>query len=178
MKKDPITYSPRCFRLSRDGVTRCDAPECVAPDDSCLLLFAPRMQLTDFLQSILAALKDASEARTNSTPGTVDQRVLRAIQTLRAEGLLRSGGDLTWVVLAMNATDGLPHQPSAQAWLNYLHAIGLDDLPSRSTLGQRLYAAHGRVGEWTFTDPLGRRSTNEARRRNAIALRFLELVRA
>ena len=175
---EPILFrfSQFSVTLYTDGVTLASAQNGVGKDTPALLLVASRMELRDFCNLILSTFDERPTAAISGAQETTDDSVRHAVQTLYDENLIQKQCDLTWVLLAMNAMPGLPHHRSAQAFLDYLRALGFSHLPSRATIGRYQYAAHGQPAQWTFDDPLGHDSTREARRRCHIAQRFLELT--
>ena len=59
--------------------------------------------------------------------GMIDQCMLYAIQTLRANHVFRFGYDYTWVMMAINEglVDDYDGFRSPQAFLDYLYEIGI-----------------------------------------------------
>ena len=104
-----------------------------------------------------------------------ENRIRSALQVMELEKVLKYGYDYAWVMLIMNDTVELPHFKSVQSFLEYLHqTLGLDKLPSESSLSKKVGATRGRHPGWIFTDVDDAR---ERTRRNNVASRFLSLFR-
>ena len=104
---------------------------------------------------------------------TVDERVRKAVLTLKSEGVLKHLYDYTWLMVVMNQTEGLPSFDTPQSFVTYLEGLQLADLPEVSSVKK----AYGNVlrdfPNWTFPD----RDTTEATRRINVAKRFLSIYR-
>lgn len=75
----------------------------------------------------------------------------------------------------MDTLDDMPVFLSAQTFLDYLRdEVGLDDLPSESSISKRMDMARGRIFEWQFADTSDAQETS---RRNNIVKRFYNLTR-
>lgn len=107
---------------------------------------------------------------------TVEDKIRRAIRTMREEKTLKRAYDYLWVMLVMNQTAGLPNFTSAHSFLTYLrqHAGIHDGLPCESSLHKKWEETHGTHPFWKFTDT---KDTRETIRRNNVGNRFLSLIR-
>ena len=105
---------------------------------------------------------------------TLDEKIRAAIAAMQAEKLFRHAYDYAWIMLVMNQNGGLPHFDSVSSYHTFLVRIGVADLPSLSSVEKKAATACRQHPAWTFTDTA---DTNETRRRNNVASRFLSLVR-
>ena len=97
-----------------------------------------------------------------------------AAKTMRAEGELKHLYDYTWLMLLMNETDGLPSFDTPTSYVDYMKQCGVKSMPTRSNISKYYDKARGEFPNWTFADADGQ----EAKRRNNVAKRFLNLVRS
>ena len=104
---------------------------------------------------------------------TVDERVRKAVLTLKSEGVLRHLYDYTWLMVVMNQTEGLPSFDTPQSFVTYLEGLQLADLPEVSSVKKAYGNVLGDFPNWTFLD----RDTTEATRRINVAKRFLSIYR-
>lgn len=109
-----------------------------------------------------------------STCLTIDKKICTAIMTMQAEKQFRHAYDYAWIMLVMNQTRELPHFDSVSSYHSFLVRIGVANLPSLSSVEKKTAMACRQHPAWTFTDTA---DTNETRRRNNVASRFLSLVR-
>ena len=105
---------------------------------------------------------------------TLDEKIRAAIAAMQEEKLFRHAYDYAWIMLVMNQNGGLPHFDSVSSYHTFLVRIGVADLPSLSSVEKKAATACRQHPSWTFTDTA---DTNETRRRNNVASRFLCLVR-
>ena len=84
----------------------------------------------------------------------IDRRVALAMNVLQQNGALRNPYDYTWIMVAIGdgMVDGLGAFRSPQSFMNYLHSIGIEHVPSRSTLSQWYGRVFGKYPDWEFTD--------------------------
>ena len=81
-----------------------------------------------------------AEAETNDeeSAGESDNDIIKdVILQLKAEKVIAHLYDYTWVMLAMNDTKGLPSFDSPQSFLTFLNTLGLDNLPSESSIKKK-----------------------------------------
>lgn len=106
---------------------------------------------------------------------TVEDKIRRAIRTMQQEGVLKYQYDYLWLMLVLNKEKSLPHFDTPKSFLQYLRTdIGLDGLPSESTLQKKNGETHGNFPQWDFRDT---DDTLEVNRRNNVGRRFLSLLR-
>ena len=99
-----------------------------------------------------------------------------AFESLLADGAIRRPRDYAWIMMAMNqgAIDDFETFRSHQDFIDYLKEIGLQNVPSRTTL----YSAENNTMEeypnWMFLD---NPKTSEALRRTNLVKQFLSAYR-
>ena len=105
--------------------------------------------------------------------GDIDKRICKAICTLRKEEMIEHLYDYTWVMAIMNEMDDLPSFSSPKSFIDYLASLGIQSLPSLSTIKKKYSKMGGKFPNWIFEI----QDSNEVRRRINIAKRFLNLYR-
>ena len=104
----------------------------------------------------------------------MEQTISYAANTMRAEGELKHLYDYTWLMMLMNETDGLPSFDTPTSYVDYMKQCGVKSMPTRSNISKYYDKARGEFPNWKFADADGQ----EAKRRNNVAKRFLNLVRS
>jgi len=104
----------------------------------------------------------------------MEQTIGYVVKTMRAEGELKHLYDYTWLMMLMNETDGLPNFDTPTSYVDYMKQCGVKSMPTRSNISKYYDKARGEFPNWTFSDADGQ----EAKRRNNVAKRFLNLVRS
>ena len=124
---------------------------------------------------------DKGEVRVGDNGKTVvaesggDNDIIKeVIQQLRAEEIISHLYDYTWVMLAMNDTQGLPSFDSPQSFVTFMKNIGLDCLPSESSIKKKNEKVLGVFPDLTFIDA----DKTEGDRRVNVGKRFLNLYRS
>lgn len=149
------------------------------------LIGATFINNNNFAQAPQAAPCDIVEAEEVTEPAeenaeeppaeTVEDKIRRAIRTMQQEGVLKYQYDYLWLMLVLNKEKSLPHFDTPKSFLQYLRTdIGLDGLPSESTLQKKNGETHGNFPQWDFRDT---DDTLEVNRRNNVGRRFLSLLR-
>lgn len=110
---------------------------------------------------------------TDENQNPVDACVKSVLIQMKAEGMIENLYDYTWVMGVMNDTEGLPHFDSPSSFIKYLTGLGIENLPSESTIKKEYGKMLGKFPEWTF---IGKDKTESDRRIN-VAKRFLNLYR-
>lgn len=100
--------------------------------------------------------------------------IKEVILQLKAEEVIEHLYDYTWVMLAMNDTKGLPSFDSPQSFVTFLKNIGLDNLPSDSSIKKKNEKVLGVFPDLTFIDA----DKTESDRRVNVGKRFLNLYRS
>ncbi len=97
--------------------------------------------------------------REEQSPGTdglndIDHRVALAISVLLHNGALRNPYDFTWIMVGISdgMIEGLGAFRSPQSFMDYLRELGIEKVPSRSTLSAWYSRVFGKYPDWEFTD--------------------------
>lgn len=102
-----------------------------------------------------------------------NDRIKRAILQLKAEDNIKHLYDYTWVMAAMNDSDGLPNFSSPQSFVTFLQRLGIDNLPSESSIKKKYEKMLGKFPDLTFLDA----DKTESDRRISVGKRFLNIYR-
>ena len=102
-----------------------------------------------------------------------DERILRCINVMNEEGMLKHLYDYTWVMEVMNQTKDLPMFDTPASFITYMEDLGIKRLPSEDTIIKKKNKFTGTFPDWKFTDC----DTTEATRRINVGKRFLSLFR-
>ncbi len=103
----------------------------------------------------------------------IGQRIRTCIDRLIEEKLIAHLYDYTWILEVMNQTDGLPHFNTPQSFIIYMKDLGIEKMPSDSTINKKQNVFSGTFPDWKFTNC----DTTEANRRINVAKRFLNIYR-
>ena len=106
----------------------------------------------------------------------IDRRVALAIQVLQKNGALRNPFDYTWIMVAIGdgVVKGMGAFRSPQSFMDYLHRLGVEHVPSRSTLSAWYNKVLGTYPDWEFTDT---QDPQENLRRKNVVRQFLSAMR-
>ena len=116
---------------------------------------------------------NSCEEETGGSEGSADQRIRTCVDKLLEEKVMVHLYDYTWVMEVMNQTDGLPHFNTPQSFINYMNDLGIEKMPSDSTINKKQNVFSGSFPDWKFTDC----DSTEANRRINVAKRFLNIYR-
>ena len=108
----------------------------------------------------------------------INRRMALAVKLLKQNGAVRYGYDYTWIMAAIGdgAVEGLGGFKSPQSFMDYLTSIGVEHVPSRTTLSTWYGKVLGTYPEWEFIDT---QDPNEIlRRKNVVRQLISELNRA
>jgi len=99
-------------------------------------------------------------------------RLYFAVREIAREGVLRHQYDYAWLyqVIQENQLKGIERFQSVRSFLLLLSAIGVEKIPSNSTISDRLANLRHRYPDWVFSDGS---DAVETQRRNNVARRFL-----
>lgn len=147
-------------------------------EEATALRYFKQMQL--LIQEDMVKVKLAAETQNEWTApvdvtdkaAVTQQHIRNAIFTMRAEGELKHLYDYTWLMMLMNETEGLPSFDTPTSYVDYMKQCGVKSMPTRSNISKYYDKARGEFPNWTFSDADGQ----EAKRRNNVAKRFLNLV--
>ncbi len=135
------------------------------PDDMAQLLEEwakriPEMEIVRREECLDAALDD------------MNLRVALAIKDLANKGAIRYYYDYTWIMVAIGdgVVKGMNAFRSPQSYIGYLKGIGVEKVPSRSTISNFNNKVYGNYPNWAFTDT---EDTSEILRRKNVVRQFL-----
>lgn len=99
-----------------------------------------------------------------------------AFDILLSDGAIRRPRDYAWIMIAMNqgAIDDFEPFRSHQDYIDYLKEIGLQDVPSRTTIYNAESKTMDEYPNWTFLD---NPTASEALRRTNLVRQFLGTYR-
>lgn len=98
----------------------------------------------------VVSLKESGEYELDE----MNRRMTLAMRMLEEDGTLRYGYDYTWIMVGIGdgAVKGLGGFRSPQSFMDYLRALGVERVPSRTTLSTWFGRLLGTYPDWTFTD--------------------------
>ena len=84
----------------------------------------------------------------------INRRMTIALNLMKQVGVIRYGYDYTWIMVAINdgAIKGLGAFKSPQSFMDYLRNLGVEKVPSRTTLSTWFGKVFGSYPNWEFTD--------------------------
>ena len=99
-------------------------------------------------------VKREEQSLDNCGLNDIDHRVALAMSVMQQNGALRNPYDYTWIMVGISdgMIDGLGAFRSPQSFMNYLHGLGIEKVPSRSTLSAWYNRVIGKYPDWEFTD--------------------------
>ena len=98
-----------------------------------------------------------------------DERIIKAVNILKVEGVLKHMYDYTFVMQMMNETEGMPHYDTPQSFLKHFAQLGIAPLPDVSSINRIFSKMVGKFPNWTFVN----KDKTETVRRNNVGRRFL-----
>lgn len=103
------------------------------------------------------------------------RRMAVAIRMTLQNGAIRFTYDFTWIMAAVNegAVKGLGGFKSPQSFIDYLTELGLEHVPSRSTLSTWYGKVLGSYPNWVFTDT---QDPREILRRNNVVRQLISAL--
>ena len=106
----------------------------------------------------------------------IDRRVSLTMQVLQMNGALRNPFDYTWIMVAIGdgMVKGMGAFRSPQSFMDYLNGLGVEHVPSRSTLSAWYNKVLGTYPNWEFTDT---HDPQEILRRKNVVRQFLSAMR-
>lgn len=139
-------------------------------------------QLAALIESLAAHMPEVEIVKREEQPqgydglSDIDHRVALAISVLQRNGALRNLYDYTWIMVAIG--DGMIEELGAfrspQSFMDYLHGLGIKNVPSRSTLSAWYGRVLGKYPDWEFTDTS---DPKEILRRKNVFRQFLCAIR-
>ena len=98
-----------------------------------------------------------------------DERIIKAVNILKVEGVLKHMYDYTFVMQLMNETEGMPHYDTPQSFLKHFAQLGIAPLPDVSSINRIFSKMVGKFPNWTFVN----KDKTETVRRNNVGRRYL-----
>lgn len=126
----------------------------------------------------LLAVREAMLAKQASGPAekhepeemfSDDERIIKAVNILKVEGVLKHMYDYTFVMQLMNETEGMPHYDTPQSFLKHFAQLGIAPLPDVSSINRIFSKMVGKFPNWTFVN----KDKTETVRRNNVGRRYL-----
>lgn len=98
----------------------------------------------------VVSLKKSGEYKVDE----MNRRIAMAIKMLKQNGTLRYGYDYTWIMVAIGdgVVEGLGAFRSPQSFMDYLQSMGVEHVPSRTTLSTWYGKVLGKYPNWEFVD--------------------------
>lgn len=86
--------------------------------------------------------------------GDMDCRMALALEVLKQNKTIRYLYDYTWIMVAIGegAINGMSAFKSPQSFMDYLSNLGIESIPSRTTLSTFNNKVWGTYPDWEFTD--------------------------
>lgn len=84
----------------------------------------------------------------------MNRRMALALKMLEENKAVRYGYDYTWIMVAIGdgVVEGLGGFKSPQGFMDYLKCLGVEQVPSRTTLSTWFGKVLGTYPDWVFTD--------------------------
>ena len=94
------------------------------------------------------------EESTDYGLGDMDRRMALALEVLKQNKTIRYLYDYTWIMVAIGdgVINGLGGFRSPQSFMDYLGSLGVERIPSRTTLSTFNNYVFGAYPDWEFTD--------------------------
>ena len=123
----------------------------------------PEMEVVSRTESVIYGLDD------------MDRRMALAFEVLIQNGTLKSPCDYTWIMVAIGdgVIKGMGAFRSPQSFMDYLKNLGLERIPSRTTLSTWYNKVIGIYPKWEFTDT---QDPQEILRRKNIVTQFISAL--
>ena len=105
----------------------------------------------------------------------IDKRVALAMRIIQRNGVLRNPYDFTWIMVAIGdgMVEGLGGFRSPQSFMKYMRGLGVENVPSRSTLSAWYGKVLGQYPNWEFLDT---QDPTEILRRKNVFRQFLSAM--
>lgn len=84
----------------------------------------------------------------------INRRMTIGLNLMKQVGVIRYGYDYTWIMVAINdgAIKGMGAFKSPQSFMDYLRNLGIENVPSRTTLSTWFGKVLGTYPNWEFID--------------------------
>jgi len=105
----------------------------------------------------------------------INRRMALALKILKENRAIRYSYDYTWIMVAIGdgVVKGLSGFKSPQSFMEYLSSLGVEKVPSRTTLSTWFGRVIGKYPDWDFTDT---KDPNEIMRRKNIVRQLLSAL--
>ena len=119
----------------------------------------------------LASLEESGAYETDE----INRRISLALKILKENRAIRYGYDYTWIMVAIGdgVVKGLNGFKSPQSFMDYLKSLGVDKVPSRTTISTWFGRVLGMYPNWEFTDT---KDPNETMRRKNVVRQLLSAL--
>ena len=103
------------------------------------------------------------------------KRVALAIKTLQRNKVIRHLYDYTWIMVGIGdgVVEGMGSFGSPQKFMDYLKSIGVERVPSRTTLSTWYGRVIGKYPDWEFVDT---QDPQEIQRRKNVVRQFISAL--
>ena len=108
-------------------------------------------------------------------PDEITQKVTLAIKLLQLNKAIRHLYDYTWIMVSIGdgVVEGMGSFGSPQKFMDYLENIGVERVPSRTTISTWFGRVIGKYPEWEFTDT---QDPQEIQRRKNVVRQFISAL--
>ena len=105
----------------------------------------------------------------------INRRIALALKILKENRAIRYSYDYTWIMVAIGdgVVKGLSGFKSPQSFMDYLKSLGVDKVPSRTTISTWFGRVLGMYPNWEFTDT---KDPNETMRRKNVVRQLLSAL--
>ena len=106
------------------------------------------------------------------SPDEITQKVAFAIKTLQRNKAIRHLYDYTWIMVGIGdgVVEGMGSFGSPQRFMDYLESIGVERVPSRTTISTWFGRVIGKYPDWEFVDT---QDPQEIQRRKNVVRQFI-----
>ena len=109
------------------------------------------------------------------SPDEITQKVAFAIKTLQRNKAIRHLYDYTWIMVGIGdgIVEGMGSFGSPQRFMDYLESIGVERVPSRTTISTWFGRVIGKYPDWEFVDT---QDPQEIQRRKNVVRQFISAL--
>ena len=108
-------------------------------------------------------------------PDEITQKVALAIKVLQRNKTIRHLYDYTWIMVGIGdgVVEGMGAFGSPQKFMDYLRSIGMERVPSRTTISTWFGRGIGKYHNWEFVDT---QDPQEIQRRKNVVRQFISAI--
>ena len=108
-------------------------------------------------------------------PDEITQKVALAIKVLQRNKTIRHLYDYTWIMVCIGdgVVEGMGAFGSPQKFMDYLRSIGMERVPSRTTISTWFGRVIGKYPNWEFVDT---QDPQEIQRRKNVVRQFISAI--